>query len=99
MRINAFSSLKNTDAVFKTRAELSDYERKRLDNSTKREYFIKINTINTESFDPTFKGILYEAINKPRVGELVYTSTELKDLDTKGGPVCFEHDRKIGKIG
>lgn len=33
------------------------------------------------------------------VGELVYTTPELRRLNTIGGPVCIEHDRKIGRVG
>lgn len=63
------------------------------------KYFVKVCSSNLDKRDPEFRGILYEARDNPEEGELVLKSEELKNLNTIGGPICFEHDRKIGKIG
>ena len=48
---------------------------------------------------PEFTGKLYRARDDPKPDELTYNSEELENLDVVGGPVCIEHDYKMGKVG
>lgn len=64
-----------------------------------RRYRVTVTATNTNKKFPEFEGKLYEARDDPEEGELTYTSEELKSLNVVGGPVCVEHDYKLGRVG
>lgn len=60
---------------------------------------VHVTSSNYEARNPEFTGRLYRARDNPEKEELTFTSQELQNLDVTGGPICIEHDYKLGKVG
>ena len=60
---------------------------------------VRVTSTSLAKTHPEFEGKLYRARDHPKQGELAYTAAELRKLKVVNGPICIEHDYKLGKVG
>ena len=65
----------------------------------KMRFVVRVTSTSLAKGEPEFEGRLYRARDKPGEYELAYTSAELRKLNVVGGPICIEHDYKLGRVG